>query len=257
MGPPPTPGLAQVSFPGREWATNRIDAPREAAQGPAMQRALIVGASRGIGLGLAQELAQRGWHVTGTVRDSGAAGLLSTAGAAAEMLDVTDPNGPASLRARLEGQAFDLLIVNAGIAGPEHQSAEQATADEIAALFITNAIGPVRIARGLLDLMTPGSVVAFTTSRMGSVALNTAGDMELYRASKAALNSLTRSMAAKLDRPVTVLSLHPGWVRTDMGGEGADLDVQTSVRGLLDAIEERRRSGQHGFVDHVGAELAW
>lgn len=222
-----------------------------------MQKALIIGASRGIGLGLVQELARRGWRVTGTVRDAGGAGPLRAAGAGVEVLDVADPAGPAALRARLAGQAFDLLIVNAGIAGPGHQSAEQATADEIGALFITNAIGPVRVARGLLDLMAPGGVVAFTTSRMGSVALNTAGDMELYRASKAALNSLTRGLTAKLDRPITVLSLHPGWVRTDMGGQGADLDVQTSVRGLLDAIEDRRRTGQHGFVDHAGAELAW
>lgn len=222
-----------------------------------MQRALIVGASRGIGLGLVQELATRGWQVTGTVRDLGAAEPLTAAGAEVEMLDVADPAGPATLRARLEGQAFDLMVINAGIAGPEHQSAEQATADEIAALFITNAIGPVRVARGFLDQMAPGGVMAFTTSRMGSVALNTAGDMELYRASKAALNSLTRSLIAKLDQPVTVLSLHPGWVRTDMGGEGADLDVPTSVRGLLDAIEDRRRTGLHGFLDHAGAELAW
>lgn len=222
-----------------------------------MQKALIVGASRGIGLGLVQELARRGWRVIGTVRDPGATEKLSAAGAGAEVLDVADPAGPAALRARLAGQVFDLLIVNAGIAGPEHQCVEQVTAGETAELFLTNAIGPVRVARGLLDLMKPGAVVAFTTSRMGSVDLNTAGDMELYRASKAALNSLTRSLTAKLDRPVTVLSLHPGWVWTGIGGPGASLNVPTSVRGMLDAIEDRRRTGQHGFVDHSGAELAW
>lgn len=222
-----------------------------------MQNALVVGASRGIGLGLVQELAARGWRVTGTVRDPAGAGPLRAAGAGIEMLDVADPGGPAALRVRLAGQAFDLVIVNAGVAGPKHEAAEQATTEEVATLFMTNAVGPIRVARALLELVTSGGVLAFTTSHMGSVSLNTDGHMELYRASKAALNSLTRSLVAKLDRPVTVLSLHPGWVRTDMGGQGADLDIPTSVRGMLSVIEARRSTGQHGFLDHAGAELAW
>jgi NAD(P)-dependent dehydrogenase (short-subunit alcohol dehydrogenase family) len=81
--------------------------------------------------------------------------------------------------------------------------------------------------------------------------------MELYRASKAALNSLTRSLVAKLDRPLTVLSLHPGWVRTDMGGASADLDVETSVRGLVDVILARRGTPGSAFLDYSGAELPW
>jgi NAD(P)-dependent dehydrogenase (short-subunit alcohol dehydrogenase family) len=81
--------------------------------------------------------------------------------------------------------------------------------------------------------------------------------MELYRASKAALNSLTRSLVAKLDRPLTVLSLHPGWVRTDMGGASADLDIETSVRGLVDVILARRGTPGSAFLDYSGAELPW
>ena len=224
-----------------------------------MQSALIVGASRGIGLGLATELARRGLDVVGTVRGAAGAAALRAAGAGAEMLDVADPAGPAALRARLQGRGrtFDLVVLNAGVLGPPHQSAAEMTAEEAAALFLTNAVGPVRTARALLDLVPDGGAVAFITSRMGSVALNTDGDLELYRASKAALNSLTRGFLARLDRSVTVLSLHPGWVRTDMGGPDAALGVPEAVRGLLNVIEARRATGRHGFADHLGAELAW
>ena len=105
--------------------------------------------------------------------------------------------------------------------------------------------------------MAADGVVAFITSRLGSVAFNTRGDMELYRASKAALNSLTRSMVATMDRPMTVLSLHPGWVRTDMGGAGADIDVATSARGLIDTMLARRGTPGSAFLDYSGAELPW
>lgn len=222
-----------------------------------MQSALIVGASRGIGLGLAGTLAERGWRVVGTVRDRAGAEALRAAGGASETFDVADPGSPATLRAALRGQVFDLVVLNAGILGPAHQSSAETTADEAAALFLTNSIGPVRTARALLDLIADGGVVAFVTSRMGSVALNTDGELELYRASKAALNSLARGFAARLDRPVTVLSLHPGWVRTSMGGPGASLGVPEAVRGMLDVIDARRGTGRHGFLDHAGAELAW
>ncbi len=222
-----------------------------------MPSALIIGASRGIGLGLVQEFARRGWEVVGTARDADGVGALRAAGAGAERFDVADPAGPAALRAALKGRSFDVAMLNAGILGPQHQSAAETTAEEAAALFLTNAVGPVRTARALLDLVPDGGVVAFTTSRMGSVALNADGSLELYRASKAALNSLTRSFAAGLDRPVAVLSLHPGWVRTEMGGPDAALDVAESARGLADVIEARRGTGRHGFLDHGGAELAW
>ena len=96
------------------------------------------------------------------------------------------------------------------------------------------------------------------TSGLGSIANNTGGGTELYRASKAALNSLSRSFAASLHgRKVTVLAIHPGWVRTDMGGSGAPLSVEQSVSGICDVLEARRGSGRHGFVDYAGTELPW
>ena len=219
-----------------------------------MPKALIIGASRGIGLGLVQDFAGRGWTTTGTVRAPGDTAAVQAAGGQAAIADVTDA---AAIEALATGGPYDVVVVNAGVKGPAHQDPAAATADETAALFVTNAVAPVAAARALLDHIAPDGVLAFTTSVMGSVAGNTRGDMPLYRASKAALNSMTRSLVATLPRPLTVLSLHPGWVRTDMGGSGADLDVATSARGLVDVILARRGTPGSAFLDYAGAELPW
>jgi NAD(P)-dependent dehydrogenase (short-subunit alcohol dehydrogenase family) len=165
----------------------------------------------------------------------------------------------AALRRRLDGQVFDLVFINAGIVGPLHQDAAQASREEVAALFLTNAVAPVAAARALVDLVRDGSgIVGFMTSDLGVVAGNTDGYIELYRASKAALNSLIRSFAAGTrGRRITVLAMHPGWVRTDMGGPDATLSVEGSVRGIADVIAARRGSGGDAFVDYRGVELAW
>lgn len=218
-----------------------------------MPTALIIGASRGLGLGLVRELAGRGWTVTGTVRAEAGRAAVEAAGGASALADVTDP---ASVTA-LPDAPLDLLFINAGVSGPAHQDAAQATAEEIGALLMTNAVAPVAAARALLGRVREGGVLAFMTSRLGSVAANDSGHLELYSASKAALNSLTRSLVAKLDRPLAVLSLHPGWVRTDMGGDGAPLDVETSARGLVDTILAHRGTPGSAFYDYGGAELPW
>jgi NAD(P)-dependent dehydrogenase (short-subunit alcohol dehydrogenase family) len=228
--------------------------------------ALVAGASRGLGLGLAAELQRRGWDVVATARDdAGKArleGLVRKRGGgslAVEHLDVTDAENIAALRRRCEGRLFDLVFVVAGIMWPPHQDAAQASPEEVAQLFLTNAIGPIRLARAFLDLVREETgVVGLMTSRLGSVEKNTDGHSELYRASKAALNSLTRSLAAKLDgRRITVLAVAPGWVRTDIGGPRARTSVEESVRGMLDVLEARRGSLRHGFVNYRGRELPW
>ena len=221
-----------------------------------MPTALILGASRGLGLGLAKEFAGRGWAVSGTVRKDGDRAALEAAGARALLCDITDPAAVAALHGQVPA-GLDLLFINAGVSGPGHQDAGRATAAEAGALFLTNAIAPIQAARALMDRLAPDGVLAFMTSRMGSVEGNTRGDMELYRASKAALNSMARSLVAKLDHPRTVLSLHPGWVQTDMGGQGADLDVPTSVRGLADVVIAARGTPGSRFLDYSGAELPW
>lgn len=222
-----------------------------------MPTALIIGASRGLGLGLADELASRGWEVTGTVRSEQDKPALEGVGAAAELADITDAASLEALRAvvRVAGP-LDVLVLNAGVTGPKHQSPSEMTADEAAHLFLTNAVAPVAAARLFADLMPDNGVVAFMSSQLGSVT-NARGNMPLYSASKAALNSLSRAFAAGLRRPLSVLSLHPGWVRTDMGGDDAGLDVRTSVAGLADVITARRGVPGSAFLDYKGEALPW
>ena len=228
-----------------------------------MPNALIVGASRGIGLGLVDEFAKRGWAVVGTVRSDASASDLkmiardSGGKVTVEHVDTTDAASGAALRDRLGDTLFDLILVNAGIGGP--QSNPRTVTDEaFTKLFITNALGPVRLAEILAKSVMPQTgVVGLVTSQLGSIAGNTGGT-ELYRASKAALNSFTRSFAARhKDKGLTVLSLHPGWVRTDMGGPGAAIDVATSAKGLADVVERAQKDRRDGFFDYSGKELPW
>jgi NAD(P)-dependent dehydrogenase (short-subunit alcohol dehydrogenase family) len=177
---------------------------------------------------------------------------------AVEEVDIDRAESIDALAAQLAGRRFDLVFINAGVSGPEHQSVDAATPQELGALMYTNAVAPIRIARRLLPLVADGGTVAFMSSNMGSIGGNLSGGMDLYRASKAALNSITRGFVANdvRDRPIAVLTMHPGWVRTAMGGPDAPLSIKESVAGLADVIEASRPPG-HRFVDYQGAELPW
>ncbi|HXU99379.1 MAG TPA: SDR family oxidoreductase [Caulobacteraceae bacterium] len=227
--------------------------------------ALIVGASRGIGLGLTGELAGRGWNVVATARDleksKDLIALADTSGGKVriELVDIAEAGSPEALRERLSGETFDVLVVNAGIGGPRDKNPRTVSHEEFCHLFVTNALAPVRLAEIFSKQVAPQTgVVGFMTSVLGSVEGASAGGMELYRASKAALNSFTRSFAARhKDKGWVVLSLHPGWVKTDMGGPGAAIDVATSVKGLADVIERARKDRKDGYFDYKGDTIAW
>ncbi|MCS6987249.1 MAG: SDR family NAD(P)-dependent oxidoreductase [Sphingomonadaceae bacterium] len=227
-----------------------------------MDRALVVGASRGIGLALAAELLARGWHVLATERERspGLDRLAADAGDRLERAHVTlgDRASERAFVAGLGDRRFDVVVLNAGIFGPRHQSLDVARA-ELAELIDVNALAPVRLAHRLLPrLATPDGVLAFMTSRLGSVTENRSGGMDLYRLSKAGLNMLTRSLAAGNEvRGITILSLHPGWVRTTMGGEAAPLEPAASARGLARVLAEARGRGGHHFLDFEGQPIPW
>lgn len=225
---------------------------------------LIIGASRGIGLGLVRQLRARGWRIVATVRDRSAAVALAELGSTdgppltIEELDIADAASVDGFLAAIGDQTFDFALVNAGVLGPEHQSAERATSEELGDLFMTNAIAPIRIARRIYPrIAAPGGSIGFMSSRMGSVADNTSGGLELYRASKAALNSLTRGLYAERGATASILTLHPGWVRTDMGGADAPLDVETSTKGLAEVIEANLGNPGHHFLDYAGDTIPW
>lgn len=222
--------------------------------------ALIIGASRGLGLGLVERLHEAGWQVTATVRDPQEnTAFAKLPDVRLEKLDITHREQLDALCVRLAGQTFDLLFINAGITGPGHQSVAQAHTDELGKLFMTNSVAPVRLAeRFVPQLREATGVIAFMTSVLGSVACPDAPQLALYKASKAALNSLTCTFVSELDNPrLTVLSFHPGWVKTDMGGEAADIDVNTSTTGLVEQVEAYSGRGGNYFIDYQGKSIPW
>jgi NAD(P)-dependent dehydrogenase (short-subunit alcohol dehydrogenase family) len=227
------------------------------------QTALIVGASRGLGLGLAKEYLNRGWRVVATVRGSGRTPLHDLMVRADGRLEIAtvDINVPAqidALRQHLEGRMFDLLFVNAGVSNDPNETAVDVSTAEFTRVMVTNALSPMRVIEALVALVRPAGTIGVMSSGLGSVADNSDGGMEIYRTSKAALNTLMRSFAARrVSDPRTLLLIAPGWVRTDMGGPHADLSVEESVQGVVDTI-----SGQSGkvglhYLDYRGRTIRW
>ncbi|HEY0286678.1 MAG TPA: SDR family oxidoreductase [Pseudomonas sp.] len=226
----------------------------------ANKTALIIGASRGLGLGLVQRLTEQGWNVIATVRDQHKADdLKKVPGVRIETLDIDEQSSLEVLALNLKDQVLDLLFVNAGIMGPSHQSASKATAAELGQLFMTNAIAPIRLAERFVgQVRAHTGTIAFMSSVLGSVACPDAPEMALYKASKAALNSMTNTFVTQLgDHNITVLSMHPGWVRTAMGGEGADIDVKTSTTGLIEQLNAYAGKGGHHFINYRGETIPW
>lgn len=221
---------------------------------------LIIGASRGLGLGLASEFVAQGWAVTATVRSAAQqAPLLALPGVRVEQLEMTDPASLEQLAQRLSGQQFDVIFVNAGVAGPSHHSTAQASAEEMGQLFLTNAVAPLRVAERLLANLASGhGLIVLMSSILGSIEAGAGLGMPLYGASKAALNHLAQCFVRTQDNPsLGVLLMHPGWVRTDMGGKDAQVEPADSVRGLLAVIAslDAQRSGQ--FFDYLGQPVPW
>jgi NAD(P)-dependent dehydrogenase (short-subunit alcohol dehydrogenase family) len=228
-----------------------------------MKKALIIGGSRGLGLGLVGEHLRRGWHVTATMRgDAPELEQLrkeATERLIIERIDISRPADVDGLAMRLRGQAFDLLFLNAGIMAGRGTALVDVPDDDIVSIFMTNAISPIRVADRLLGVTAKGATVAFMSSILGSVSTNDDGRAELYRASKAALNSLVLSFRARhAERTdLTILAMHPGVVRTAMGGPGAPLDIPTSVIGVTDTIEKRTGKGGIAFVDYRNQVIPW
>ena len=222
---------------------------------------LIIGASRGIGLGLTREFADRGWSVFASQR-SASSELEKLAGSSdgnvqVVSADVTDGASITALRDAIGQDSLQALVVNAGVYGPSDQSITAMGRDDVADIMMTNSVGPAQAAVTLLPLLRKGGVIGMMTSKMGSID-DSSGGANHYRVSKVAQNMLARSVFENhaKERDIAVLSLHPGWVQTDMGGPNATITVDQSVKGLADLIEGQK-TPEHRFLAYDGAEVPW
>ena len=213
---------------------------------------LIVGASRGIGLELVRQYRADGAAVSATVRDDAGAQRLAELGATALRLDVADAASASGLAWQIDGAAFDVAIVNAGVIGPRGEGLATPTEADFDHVMHTNVLGPMRVLPQLAEALVPGARLAVISSRMGSMGLQASASSWLYRASKAAVNSVLM-----LDGRATCVAFHPGWVRTDMGGAGADIDVGTSVAGIRRTLAALTAADNGGFFNYDGTPLAW
>jgi NAD(P)-dependent dehydrogenase (short-subunit alcohol dehydrogenase family) len=224
--------------------------------------ALIVGASRTLGLGLATEYARRGWDIIGTVRDDRRTGLHDLAEASdgrvtVASLDMTRPEQIAALREDLAERTLDLLFVNAAITRGNIPIGEVPT-DMFTEVMVTNALSPMRVVEAFRSLVAPTGTIGVMSSRQGSIGLNTNGGQDVYRASKSALNQLMRSYAARYtDTAHTVLLICPGRVRTELGGPDAPLTIDQSIPGVVDTID--RHGGEPGlkFLNYQDQAVPW
>ena len=220
---------------------------------------LITGANRGIGLELARQYSAAGWRVIGTARKPEAAQDLAALGVEVVQLDVTDPSSTERLSQELGERPVDLLINNAGIL-PMMSTLGEIDMDDYERAMDVNVLGPVRVTRTALPNLRFGQLkkIVNITSNLGSIAGNTSGGFYGYRESKAALNMFTRSLAAELGpEGFTCIVLHPGWVRTDMGGPNAPTTVQESVQGIRRVIEGLSRADNGTFRSFEGQQLSW
>jgi NAD(P)-dependent dehydrogenase (short-subunit alcohol dehydrogenase family) len=224
-----------------------------------MNTVLIIGASRGIGHEFARQYCDNGWSVIATARTDEALATLRGLGCRAIKLDVTDAAQITSLGDQLQGVQLKAAIINAGVYGPRTQGLDAVSAADFDAVMRTNVWAAMQLIPQIAPALIAGKgKLAVISSKMGSIGLRTSSSGWLYRASKAALNSVLKDASLVLGpQGVTCVSFHPGWVRTDMGGEGADLSVQESVSGMRQTLLALTPGQNGSTLNYDGEALAW
>lgn len=213
---------------------------------------LVIGTSRGIGAELARQSLAAGHTVTGTVRSGNA-----PEGVRSVRMDVSDDASVARAAGEIDGPV-DLLIHNAGINPARGQSFGAADVEAWREVLDVNVLGPLRVAEAFRPHLRSGSTFAVVSSQLGSMALGGGVGYPAYNASKAAVNKLVQDLAAAWrGNGVTVLALHPGWVRTDMGGPNASISAEESARGILDLVEGKGIAETGTFWQWDGTPHAW
>ena len=215
----------------------------------------ITGTNRGIGLELTRQAKAAGHRVIALCRTASDA-LKETGAEIHEGIDVADDGVINALAKAFDGETVDVLINNAGLL--RGQSLDNLDLDGIRRQFEINALGPLRVTKGLLGALKQGSKVAIVTSRMGSIADNTSGGSYGYRMSKTAVNMAGVSLAHDLKKDgVAVLLVHPGFVRTEMTGGNGMIEAEESARGILTRIDGLTLEESGSFWHQNGETLPW
>jgi len=224
-----------------------------------MSTVLVIGATRGIGREFARQYAAEGERVIATFRHAQDADALRALGARALALDALDPDSIAALGQQLDGQPVDVALLVAGVYGPDITGLNPPSREHFDEVMRTNVLAPMQLISMLAqNLEAARGKLAAVSSRLGSIGLAADTTNWLYRASKAALNSVVKSASIELGaRGVVCMALSPGWVRTDMGGPSAPLDVRDSVAALRRVIAAANRSHNGRFLHYTGEQLEW
>jgi NAD(P)-dependent dehydrogenase (short-subunit alcohol dehydrogenase family) len=222
-----------------------------------MATALIIGASRGIGHALVKQYLADGWRVIATARKAEDCAALGALGAEPHQLDVTNVEACAGIGWKLDGEELNVAILNAGVYGPRHDGFPLQT--DFDSVMHTNVLAAMR----LLPIVAPmvcaaRGKLAVLSSKMGSLSERSSASGSLYRASKAALNSVLIDTALVYGKQgATCVAFHPGWVRTEMGGEGADISVEESAGGIRATLAALPASERAVYRNYDGSEIGW
>ncbi|MBY6213170.1 SDR family oxidoreductase [Microbulbifer agarilyticus] len=226
---------------------------------------LITGCNRGIGLEMARQFAKDGWKVIATCRNPSAAWELSElnesyANLEVHTLDVTDYAQLADLARSLQGRPVDILVSNAGYYGPKGVTFGHVDVDEWRRVLEINTIAPYKLAEALYPNLEAGQnkVVGILSSKVGSIADNQSGGGYMYRSSKTALNQVVKSLAIDLkEQGIKVVALHPGWVKTEMGGPNALISTEESVTGIKSLLLNASAESSGQFFNYDGCVIPW
>jgi NAD(P)-dependent dehydrogenase (short-subunit alcohol dehydrogenase family) len=221
-----------------------------------MPTILITGANRGVGRALAKAYSADGWTVWAACRDPAAAPVEAARSFA---LDIADEDSFSALSAAIGDSPIDLLWNNAGVYLDKGRGLDDVCVDDWLATFRINTVGPVHLAWMLRRNVAASEkrIMAFTTSRMGSIAQNSGGSY-LYRSSKAALNMAVDSLTKEVSTlGIKTVLLHPGWVRTEMGGPSAAIDGETSAAGLKTVVDGLHNDQSGAFLNFDGSSFPW
>lgn len=224
---------------------------------------IIIGASRGLGHAMAAEFVKKNWNVVGTVLETDRTLLHDLAEefpgrVAIEPLDMCEADQIAALHERLAKRRFDILFVNAGIAGKLEDTVRDTSTEQFIRIMVTNALSPMRVIESLQDLVSPTGTIGVMSSGQGSVSNNTSGKSEVYRSSKAALNQFMRSYAARhAGEARSLVLMAPGWTRTALGGPNAPLSIDDSIPKVVDVLLSQHGMPGLKYLDYLGRTVPW